>query len=114
MLSVHLANHFHFSKRVTEENFILVFQMPVFRLNGILTTVLLAEIVKCFNENRYAFIGAPSTDVLTFPLTLNQRLLWRGGRQGLGFLVCVVHLEGFIKTTTLVSYCNLCPSQPLT
>lgn len=36
MLSVHLANHFHFSKMIMEENFILLSQVPVSKLKGIL------------------------------------------------------------------------------
>lgn len=103
MLSVHLANHFHFSKMVIEENFVLVFQMPVFRMNRILTTLLLAEISTMLQrKHRCGFIGASSTDVLTFSLPLNHRLTWRGGRQGLGFLECVSHLKGSIKTTPLI------------
>lgn len=53
-------------------------------------------------KHRCGFIGASSTDVLTFSLPLNHRLTWRGGRQGLGFLECVSHLKGSIKTTPLI------------
>lgn len=94
---IHLANHFHFSKMVVEENCVLVFQMPVFRMNRILTT-LLAEISTMLQrKHRCGFIGASSTDVLTFSLPLNHRLTWRGGRQGLGFLECVVPSQGLHK-----------------
>lgn len=74
----------------------------------------LQKSVECFNESiGIHLLVLPPQMSLPFHL-LWIRLIWRGGRQGLGFLVCVVHLEGSIKTTTLVSYWNLCPSQPLT
>lgn len=98
MLSVHLANHFHFSKMVIEENFVLVFQMPIFRMNRLLATLLLAETNTMLQrKRRCGFIGASSTDVLTFSLPLNHRLTWRGGRQGLGFLECVIPFQGLHK-----------------
>lgn len=89
MLSVHLANHFHFSKMIIEENFTLLSQMPVFRLKGIFTVLFSwQKSVKCFNKNIGMDLLVLPPDSLTLPLTLNQRLIW-GGRLGIRIIgVC--------------------------
>lgn len=89
MLSVHLANHFHFPKMIIEENFTLLSQMPVFRLKGIFTVLFSwQKSVKCFNKNIGMDLLVLPPDSLTLPLTLNQRLIW-GGRLGIRIIgVC--------------------------